>query len=1100
MPQLCATMELSYWMLQHVTNESLNKIIDKPQIIVGRSQHVDVSSTNPHISRNHAGFFIVDSNLYVKDYKSINGTYINKKKITPGVLVKLDEYDEVRLGYTDECEIKEEKGNPNLIYIVKRIVIGTSFKHAEVLNETKPLLKEEIVTDDELIVISDDECKHLSSNNNDSISNFHLATAPEAKETSLSVSDHNNLYTTQDLMKILSDSQFNKSTLLSKENNHNVDTIKKENKCNYSIIDEIVINSDEEDEPIHYSQLMNDKSITKCDVKEESNIFDTIKKELEEFDKVPAGTIFSRISIDDEIDNFSDEEFIKGFDEALNIPKQDEPNKISSKALRVVLERVEETVIKKLTARKEYKPEIRKKVENSSSIKVKNYKNDNLSGIKRKKLQESILNQKKRKVEKDDSHFKKRKNDFYNKVFPSLSKEELSSYRKQKLKEIAIKSKDISLQIYQHKKLEATKRVQISNSENSLRKFDSLPSTSANGQTQKLIKNEPSNKMNRKVILTTPHRRISRLSRIKDCNNTKIEAINNTTKSNSETSKVSQRVKTKSNSETSKVTQRVKTKSYSETLEVTPSTSCTEMIMPIVTQNIRTSNKFEDIEDIIIKILHWHPIWFEEHQKNPAWGLPESVDLKKLVPMKNCFSSYKEYYQIVIPHMMSELWYFFYKERFSPLDKRKEVFTGELIEEILRSDKYTQLNYYTLINENQYINNLHIKEEDVVMMNYRWQEEVQKVTFLLGYVTKISKTFLRPYEYINQELLKTLRITPHAVIRFSVLVKASGRNAVLRKFSTFKILTSTVSSMRLFQSVKRLEYSLLQNHILKPTKELYQISNIPYQTLYSKDNLNASQRKIVLEASHLCEGNSSGIYLIQGPPGTGKTTVILNIIQQILLKPTVSSSRCILLLAPSNAAVDELGLRILDLKAKFYNENRKLKFVRLGPKHMVHSKIQDYLLYEISRRNVNKEIMQTSTLASKFSLGEKHKVIAELREILKSSNDPLLKIKLNTAKLDLEKACKQILGRCYNERLKKEEEKLLFGAEIICTTLSSCVGLRMEDVFRRFSKQITSCIVDEATQSNEQETLIPLILGIDKLILVGDPKQLPAVIQSKHGS
>lgn len=48
----------------------------------------------------------------------------------------------------------------------------------------------------------------------------------------------------------------------------------------------------------------------------------------------------------------------------------------------------------------------------------------------------------------------------------------------------------------------------------------------------------------------------------------------------------------------------------------------------------------------------------------------------------------------------------------------------------------------------------------------------------------------------------------------------------------------------------------------------------------------------------------------------------------------------------------------------------------------------------------------------------------------------------------------------------------------------------------RASNKITGCIVDEATQSNEQETLIPLMLGVTKLIMVGDPQQLPATTMS----
>jgi senataxin len=61
----------------------------------------------------------------------------------------------------------------------------------------------------------------------------------------------------------------------------------------------------------------------------------------------------------------------------------------------------------------------------------------------------------------------------------------------------------------------------------------------------------------------------------------------------------------------------------------------------------------------------------------------------------------------------------------------------------------------------------------------------------------------------------------------------------------------------------------------------------------------------------------------------------------------------------------------------------------------------------------------------------------------------------------------------------------------VCNFVSSC---------HRQGKsrpQFTCCIVDEATQSQEVETLIPLMLGVKTLVLVGDAKQLPATVLSK---
>lgn len=45
--------------------------------------------------------------------------------------------------------------------------------------------------------------------------------------------------------------------------------------------------------------------------------------------------------------------------------------------------------------------------------------------------------------------------------------------------------------------------------------------------------------------------------------------------------------------------------------------------------------------------------------------------------------------------------------------------------------------------------------------------------------------------------------------------------------------------------------------------------------------------------------------------------------------------------------------------------------------------------------------------------------------------------------------------------------------------------------------QFTACIVDEAGQCIEPLNCVPLLLGINKLILVGDDKQLQPVIKSK---
>lgn len=82
---------------------------------------------------------------------------------------------------------------------------------------------------------------------------------------------------------------------------------------------------------------------------------------------------------------------------------------------------------------------------------------------------------------------------------------------------------------------------------------------------------------------------------------------------------------------------------------------------------------------------------------------------------------------------------------------------------------------------------------------------------------------------------------------------------------------------------------------------------------FQSNNWNEEQKMIVLEAASLCTGNRPGIYCVKGPPGTGKSTVIVNLLQQILFADkhrTDGGNPMVLLTAPSNTAVDNLILKI----------------------------------------------------------------------------------------------------------------------------------------------------------------------------------------------
>ena len=75
---------------------------------------------------------------------------------------------------------------------------------------------------------------------------------------------------------------------------------------------------------------------------------------------------------------------------------------------------------------------------------------------------------------------------------------------------------------------------------------------------------------------------------------------------------------------------------------------------------------------------------------------------------------------------------------------------------------------------------------------------------------------------------------------------------------------------------------------------------------------------------------------------------------------------------------------------------------------------------------------------------------------------------------------------------EKLKQAILDEASVVCSTLSySGAGM-----FSRMTKQFDAVIIDEAAQAIEPSTLIPLCHGAKQVFLVGDPRQLPATVLS----
>lgn len=184
------------------------------------------------------------------------------------------------------------------------------------------------------------------------------------------------------------------------------------------------------------------------------------------------------------------------------------------------------------------------------------------------------------------------------------------------------------------------------------------------------------------------------------------------------------------------------------------------------------------------------------------------------------------------------------------------------------------------------------------------------------------------------------------------------------------------------------------------------------------------------------------IALIHGPPGTGKTTVICDIVQEL-----VARGQRVLLVAPTHVALDNVLERVGDRPG--------VTAIRLGAPDNVEQAAHRFLLQNRSRE-----------LSSRLAR-DLHQATSGLTE-----DDPVAAVQLEWAR-----------------RVRDDEEVgtlLLLNANLVCATP---IGIAMAREFRSVDVVFDVMILDEASKATITDFLVPAARA-KKWILVGDHRQL----------
>ncbi|KAL1786940.1 putative helicase senataxin isoform X1 [Sigmodon hispidus] len=537
---------------------------------------------------------------------------------------------------------------------------------------------------------------------------------------------------------------------------------------------------------------------------------------------------------------------------------------------------------------------------------------------------------------------------------------------------------------------------------------------------------------------------------------------------------------------------------------------------PVSTSSPMNILPSQSIFDTFIKeVLKWKYQMFLNFDK---CGAPTSLcqSISRPVPVR--FQDCAEYFNVFLPLIILNAFETVAQEWLNSPNK-ENFYCLHLRKFPANYKKYWEFIIY--LEESELAQQLHPKENDLVfLVPERLNREKKDMDrngmqdrngYYCGYVHKFRRTsVMRSGKAECSLCIQTQDNLPASLSEYTKCIVMSSLVTTQRKLKAMSLLSSRNQLARAVLNPNPMDFC---------TKDLLTTTSERIIT-YLKD-FNEDQKKAIETAYAMVKLNSPSvakICLIHGPPGTGKSKTIVGLLYRLLTEnqrkgrsdenfnAKIKQNR-VLVCAPSNAAVDELMKKIiLEFKEKCKDKKNPLgncgdiNLVRLGPEKSINTEVLKFSLDSQVNHRMKKDLpshIQEMHRRKEFldaqldELSRQRALCRGEREIQRQELDGHI-VKVSKERQELASKIKEVQGRP-----QKTQNTIILESHVICCTLSTSGGLLLESAFRGQGGVPFSCvIVDEAGQSCEVETLSPLIHRCNKLILVGDPKQLPPTVIS----
>lgn len=513
------------------------------------------------------------------------------------------------------------------------------------------------------------------------------------------------------------------------------------------------------------------------------------------------------------------------------------------------------------------------------------------------------------------------------------------------------------------------------------------------------------------------------------------------------------------------------------------------------------------------QVLHWTYEMFDHFQQ---FGPPSNLCPFPLMKVPQHFSSYDEYFRVFFPLMLQNAFESLaqeWRDRRRPHPYRLHLQNFCLDSQVNRGE------FRAWIRDKDLSFQHHPKEDDLVFLltpessdshSREERESPASLVHHMGHVFRFTRS--QNTQIFEKEQYTLCDLCIHTRGNLSAFREQQVQCAIIGSF---------ITTLRQFKALLQLQ----RNHLLRPiihpnaTDFLPKDSaeNITTGSILNLKEYNKGQRSAIERAYTMVTQHPRlpKICLIHGPPGTGKSKTIVGLLLRILMEKrnnnvpdqnfnAKNKRNRVLVCAPSNAALDDLMKKIiLEFKDKCHDKKNTLgncgdiNLVRLGAEKTIDSDVVKFSLdrqvdYRISRAHQDHGILR-----EKEALDRQLDLLSRQRAMERCNKQTCEELEQKINKLSKER---QLLANALRELRRRPQEvqrNIILESHVICCTLSTSGGMLLESAFRQLGHEPFSCvIVDEAGQSCEVEAIIPLLHRCSKLVLVGDPQQLPPTVIS----